>query len=243
MRNFRQSRCALRQVVPGWMLCLVAVTYVTCGLPSVSLAVKATAKPAEASLGLPLAMGVRAENEAKIYHALDEEQTHLEFVDEPLVRVTYYLRDLHGVQIVIDAAALKQIGLTPDVLITVRLSGLSLRSALHLILEQHDLTFVVRHGVLFITTEDRAAELREVRIYTVGDLLEQLPVADDEAQAAQSAETLIEIITNCVDPQSWSDGTGPGPIRVFGDSLVIYQTHQAHDQIRRLLSALRSLAE
>lgn len=51
------------------------------------------------------------------------------------------------------------------------LKGISLESALKLLLSQHDLTFVVDKGVLLITTPAAVDKMVEIRVYDVSDLL------------------------------------------------------------------------
>lgn len=55
-------------------------------------------------------------------------------------------------------------------------------------------------------------------------------------------DSLIELISTNVSPQSWPEGTGPGPISVFepGKCLIISQTRPVHDDIVSLLRALRA---
>ena len=51
------------------------------------------------------------------------------------------------------------------------MKGISLRSALRLILEEFDLTYVVQDEVLKITSKEKADEILTTRVYPVADLV------------------------------------------------------------------------
>ncbi len=58
-------------------------------------------------------------------------------------------------------------------------------------------------------------------------------------------DTLIELITSTIDPESWLEAGGEGDIREFPTnlSLVIRQTLEVHEQIAQLLEQLRKLQD
>jgi hypothetical protein len=62
----------------------------------------------------------------------------------------------HEIPIKIDAKALKQNNLTPELKITTNIKGTNLGKALELMLRDAGLTYVVKDGVLIITTKDAA---------------------------------------------------------------------------------------
>jgi hypothetical protein len=68
------------------------------------------------------------------------EQTELEFVDQPLTDVVRYLAERHNIEIVLDQEALTNAGLGADTPITRNLRGISLKSALELMLGEMALT-------------------------------------------------------------------------------------------------------
>ena len=67
-----------------------------------------------------------------------------------------YLKDLHSIEIQIDEKALADMGIGSDTPITRNLKGITLRSALRLMLKELDLTYVIRDEVLSITTPGRS---------------------------------------------------------------------------------------
>jgi tetratricopeptide (TPR) repeat protein len=93
--------------------------------------------------------------ERKIEDAL-KQPTTIEFVDTKFKDIIDYLMDLHHIEIQLDAAALKDGGFDENTEITKILKGISLRSALKLLLDDLKLTYVIHNEVLLITTPERA---------------------------------------------------------------------------------------
>ncbi|MEQ8786790.1 MAG: hypothetical protein RIC55_10850 [Pirellulaceae bacterium] len=117
----------------------------------------------------------RGPAEQRIFEELEKDTT-LEYIETPLSDVIDYLEDLHNIQIELDTPALDAVGIGSDTPITRNLKGISLRSALRLMLSDLDLTYMVRDEVLQITTTDRAAENLITKVYPVGDLV--LPISN-----------------------------------------------------------------
>ncbi|MDP6445944.1 MAG: hypothetical protein QF805_19300, partial [Pirellulaceae bacterium] len=113
------------------------------------------------------------ERERRIFTALDEDTT-LEFIEQPLNEVIDYLADLHRIPIVIDTKALDDVGIGTDTPVTRNLRGISLRSALRLMLKELELTYIIRDEVLQITTPEEAELQLVTKVYPVGDLV--LPI-------------------------------------------------------------------
>ncbi len=116
----------------------------------------------------------RGGSEEKIFQALNDSTT-LEFIETPLADVVDYLKDLHGIEIQIDHRALEDVGIGSDTPITRNLKGITLRSALRLMLKEMDLTYVVRDEVLLITTPEEAESELTTKVYPVADLV--LPIS------------------------------------------------------------------
>ncbi len=108
------------------------------------------------------------ESERKIYRALNE-RGEINFNGTPLSGVVKYFREFHSIPIVIDDTALDAEGVTPDEPITLELPTVSLRSALKLILEPLQLTYVIEDEVMRITSKRTSANV--VRVYPVADLV------------------------------------------------------------------------
>ena len=97
--------------------------------------------------------------------------TSVEFIETPLAEAVDYLKDLHGIEIQLDVKALEEAGISGDVPIGGKLNGVSLRTALRLILRPLDLTYLVEDEVLLITTVDVASQKIVAKVYPVDDLV------------------------------------------------------------------------
>lgn len=154
------------------------------------------------------------------------EPTAIEFIDTPLYDVIDYLEELHDIQIELATAALDAVGLGSDTPITRNLKGISLRSALKLMLGDMELTYIIHDEVLQITTLEDAEATAVTRVYNVADLLDE----------NQSTDELAEVVN--VAAASHPDGSGT--IVGFGNSLVATVPHARQDSIARLLARLRA---
>jgi Leucine-rich repeat (LRR) protein len=88
---------------------------------------------------------------SKVFSALADTTT-LEFIEVPLQDVIDYLQDLHGIPIRLDKRALGKKTAGWDTPVTHNLKGITLNSALRLMLDEIGLTHVVSHGVVLIST-------------------------------------------------------------------------------------------
>lgn len=110
--------------------------------------------------------------EKKLYDALDQPVDDLVFQETPLRDVINQLKDKYDIPILADKKAFEDAGLDLDTtLVTQSVSGISLRSALRLILGDIDLTYLIKDEVMLITTKDKAAENLIIKVYPVGDLV------------------------------------------------------------------------
>ncbi|MEX2121198.1 MAG: hypothetical protein WD847_16515 [Pirellulales bacterium] len=202
---------------------------------------------------LGLASSARADNknadagasgpEERIKAALAE-PTELDFIDTPLNDAIDILKARHGIEIQLDTPALTGAGVGSDTPLTMSVRGITLRSALRLLLDQHELTSVIRNEVLLITSKTEAEGLLETKVYPVGDLVR----AEDDGLVVElrpNFDNLVESITSSIGPTSWDEVGGPGSIEPFAnaDALVISQTDEIHEEIEKLLASLRKTRE
>ena len=96
-----------------------------------------------------------SENVARIEAALAS-PTEVCFVEAPLTEVLDYLKNHHQIEIQIDSKALEDAGVGTDVPVTIDLKGISLRSALNLMLRKLNLTWLIEDEVLLITIPEEA---------------------------------------------------------------------------------------
>lgn len=168
--------------------------------------------------------------------------------DEPLGGVLKELAGRHGIPIVLDAKGIDQAGASANTQCTWRLAGISLESALALVLREHDLTFTVENDVLLITSPEAEQSMLGTRVYSVEDLA--LGTSADRAavrawygeEPEPDFDALIELITSVIAPERWDEVGGPGSIQESETSmsLVVSQTWRIHREIETLLADLRA---
>lgn len=177
--------------------------------------------------------------EAALGRVVDRETN---FTETPLRDVVVRFGKILEVPVVLDMRALEVGGIDLDTPVTFTGQGTTARAALRRILDDLDLTRLIRDEALVITTTERAGENLDRRLYP-------LPWGHS-AQGAGNAQSLIDLVQNTVGgPAAWEVGGGNGSIRPLGDGaapvLVVSQTADVHDEIEGLLQSLheRDLAE
>ena len=168
---------------------------------------------------------------AKILGHLDE-LTDLEFADTPLSDVVDFIKSKHAFEMQLDAKGLTDAAVDASAPVTKSVKGISLRSALDLILEDFDLTYTIRDEVLQITSKEKADEILYTQIYHVDDIV-------DPRNRRRNVEELVDLITSTIQPDTWMDNGGPGSIDAFRGLLVVDQKLDVHEQIEDLLARLR----
>ena len=93
--------------------------------------------------------------DASIRAALDQ-KTDIKFIETPFSGVFDDLKQRHAIEIQLDLRALDDANIPRDTPVTKSIKGVTLRSALNLLLDNLDLTYAVQNGVLMITTEAEA---------------------------------------------------------------------------------------
>jgi len=150
-----------------------------------------------------------------------DDETSFQYLDQPLRDVIDDIAFRHGIPIVIDVMALEDYGIGTDTPMSITLKGISLKSALRLMLNNLDLNYVIQHEVMQITTSEQAKKRRQIHVYRVDDL-----VGD-----GKSIETLLILLER----MSEEDGT---EIALFGQRVVVKASFSEHERIMRLLRAL-----
>lgn len=196
-----------------------------------------------------------AQTQAKL-----EAHTDAEFVDTPVPDVLNFLAEKAGVQVYIDRRALDVVEVNPaDVPVTINLKDVPVEMVLRLVLRQHGLAYMLDHGVVIVTTPEEVKQSLEIRVYSVGDLVQPpsqpAAVEFDEGRpfypgpagaalgaalgASSHVAELIDLVTSTVEPASWAGAGGAATIRDYRGALVIAQTYQGHHQVEKLLGGLR----
>ncbi len=199
-----------------------------------------------------------SQKEKHIVEQLDLPTT-FDFTDESLDGVRETVMERHGFDILIERDELEEESIASDAAdLTLKVNEVPLRSALKLLLGRKNLAYVIEDDVLKITTQSAYANDRLTRIYPVRDLTDNKP--DD-------FQSLMEAIRQGVTPGFWKDTSSfPAPAAAYtapgtfgggvtgaqrkettstismvpaSGSLVIHQSWQGHDEVLKLLRALR----
>jgi hypothetical protein len=179
-----------------------------------------------------------SDDDEQIRKALGE-TVQLDFSDTPLGDALDKISKQHGIRIWIDQRALTDLNITSDTPVTRKLSDVSLKSALQLLLRPLQLAFRVHDGVLQITSQAEYDNKLEVRVYPVGDIV--APFNKPEARDQADFDALIDVISNTIAPTSWDTVGGPGSMGPHVQSLIVSQTADVHEQIEGLVRTLRSV--
>ena len=103
-----------------------------------------------------------------------QEDTEFNFVDTPLSDAVQIIGEQHGINIRLDTLVLEEAGVPTDEPVNLIISGITLKSALKIMLENmpnEELTWVVEDEVMKITTQTKADEITPTRVYPVADLV------------------------------------------------------------------------
>ena len=165
--------------------------------------------------------------------ALLEQPTEYEFFETPLEEVIDYLTDKHHLEIYIDIRALEAVNTNASLPITQTMGDVSLRQALRLMLGRHGLAYVVREGIVIVTSAEEAEGTLITKTYSVRDLLH--PEHPNE-----SMQQLMDVMMACVAPDSWEQVGGPAAMRAYQGVLIVDQNDIIHQDLTQLLRELHA---
>lgn len=165
-----------------------------------------------------------------------------EFDHVPLGELARSLSRTYQIIVLPDLKALEEESIALDLPITAHLRGVTLSEALRVTLKPLDMTFLVRDEALLLTTTAEAEALLTTKVYPVYDLVYAEPAKVRAGRARQGADyhALINTLT-LGSPNTWDNLGGPGSIKECATcgALAISQTDEGHEQVERLLAALR----
>jgi hypothetical protein len=165
------------------------------------------------------------------------------------------LARLARANILLDHAALGEIGFDAGRTLQFRLYGVTLYRALEAVVEgfgteERLLDFTLQGGAIVVTTHDKAECQGVTRVYDLRDW----PQAAAWAQGgkvngagvypstwAEATEELAKAMMEVVDPDSWRDNGGrAGDMRLGAQRLIVTQTWRNQEKVRRFLDAMRA---
>jgi general secretion pathway protein D len=113
----------------------------------------------------------RTESELRIEKSLSE-NVSLHFHDVPLTEVIRHIATIHGINVALKTRAIETEGLSPTQHVSINVDGITLKSALNLLLEQAGgLVFAIENETLMISNRLEQETSYSVRTYNVADLV------------------------------------------------------------------------
>ena len=176
--------------------------------------------------------------EQELMKSLDS-PINIGFKDATFEEVIKFIANTTGQEILLDKNSLAQAMVDPSTTrISLTLRDVSARTALRKVLQDRNLTYVIKNESIQVVTLDRAKEMLVTRVYYLGDLVQGVGALGgnvrwnplmDMIQTQENVARLIELIKS-LDPQSWKDQGGNGTI-IFNwpsMSLIVRQTTEFH---------------
>lgn len=155
----------------------------------------------------------------------------VEFFDTPLVTAIEQLAEIADADIRLDMMELRENRIREREPVTLTLADRKLKTVLQAMVVELNLTWILRDGVLLITSPGEAELYPKTAVYDVRDL------CPDE----DLTQSLIEAITAQTEPDSWSDVGGIGTIEYAkAGTLVMSHQEYMHTEVLNLLETYRS---
>lgn len=188
---------------------------------------------------------VKGEYESK----LNNIKVTLDFTNAPLDSVIDYLREISGMNIFVDSKVREK-----NVVISIKVTEITLRSIFGLMLKPHDCDIMFKDGVLQVMTKsDVADKTMKMEIYDCRDILypvSQFPGVDmdlgnagilvQQPDVDAGGEVPIEEMVRAhTGGRSWEENS-KAVVKMQNGLLVIKNTPEVHKQVRRLLDLLRA---
>lgn len=114
--------------------------------------------------------------EREIKQRLSTQEVEINYQDRPLSQVIDELSAVTGMNIVLDNRALSTIGVDSNSPVTLKMNNrVLLKSALNIILDAIDCSYVIENDALIITSREAKRSRVETRVYRVADLVTPIP--------------------------------------------------------------------
>lgn len=213
-----------------------------------------------------LAVGAQAQDSGsdpaqRVRDRLASMKIDIDFTNAKLEEVIAYFQEYSGLNFHLDADVRPKEGEDAN-RVTIKLKGVTMKTALKLILGPRELGAIYRDGVILIQPKSKLGSQTVTRIYEVRDLTLRLRdfagprveltvpggagaaiagatfMIEEEPKGEITEDFLVDLIKTNTGERSWDDNAGASITQVSG-LLVISQSKSVHDEIRRLLDLLR----
>ncbi len=160
-----------------------------------------------------------------------QEDVSVEFVDTPLEIAIRELAAIAKTDIRLDVAELREQRIREREPVTLKLTQRKLETVLQAMLMDLDLTWILRDGLLWVTSVEAAEAFFKTAVYDVRDL----------CRNADESDALLEAVTEQTEPTSWDVVGGPGSISFAKPgTMVISHQEAVHDEVLELLETYRA---
>ncbi|MCA9177615.1 MAG: hypothetical protein KDB14_24180 [Planctomycetales bacterium] len=175
------------------------------------------------------------ERSEKLEAALSR-KVSVEYVDVPLEVVVAEISKQVEAPMRLDRRALEESVIPLDSPVNFSLKDVTARSVLRHMLQDLNLTYLVRDGVIEVTTPEACEDAMETAVYPVADL------AKSDPTKLNDYDNLTQLLLEMTDRDTWSDVGGPGAIHgPYRGTLTISQSNRVHEQLEALIDAMRKL--
>jgi hypothetical protein len=192
---------------------------------------------------------------------LDSMRLDVDFRKQPLDDALDFLREFSGLNFHVDAEVREALS-EDQLLVTLRVKDLKLKTILGHLLTPRRLTLIYRDGVLVVTTRDKTDLKVFPAIYDVRDLLIKIPdfpgprvelVSNDPGSDIRTGavftleppkqriedDFLVEMVQANTGGTSWEDNPNAS-LRLVNGMLIVSQSKRVHKEIGRFLYKLGS---
>ena len=197
----------------------------------------------------------------KIKNKIENMRLTVDFDKVSLADALNYIREFSALNIVIDAGVMQEYS-EDDLLITMKVKDLLLKSILKLMLHGKGLTAMYKEGVLLVVTKDTIHQKTTLQLYDVRDLLFRIqdfpgpkvelttpgaggsPLTgatfslDEEPKSTITEDFLVDIIQENTGDGSWDENANAS-ISLANGLLIVTQTGRVHKEVKRLINLLR----
>jgi len=192
---------------------------------------------------------LQGDSSTDVERKLSSMRISVEFGQTPLAEAIDFIREASGLNIVVD----RRVDLGARV--TLQVKGVSLKSALRLILRPLEADYLVSEGILRVVPGEELQARVSLRIYDLGDLT--MPLTEFPGGELSLGETgvvigppeltmdrtdmegfLEELFQSFTGRAAWDDNPNAS-IRIQNGLLIVRQTREVHAKLEKLLGMLR----
>ncbi|MGL4513780.1 MAG: hypothetical protein ACRCT8_11875 [Lacipirellulaceae bacterium] len=207
---------ALRSTLPLVLVCLAPLVF-------------ADDKPSEAPPIPVIADEPKSVDAARFVPTELAPRATVRFDEAPLEDVVAWLTKERGLTVLVDAAALDELGIGLDEPVTDHLDD----QPVYLLLDRLkslELAWRVEDGIVHVTSDESAEQTMSTRPHNVADLLDQ----------GLSADEVIDAIISTIGPDGWAqNGGGQAELTSIGDVLFVLQNDGEQRHVEAFLAGLR----